>query len=279
MSTIYILYNPNAGGGGARVSAEALWAARQGAKLLDMSQITNWKVFLQGLLPEDQLILVGGDGTLNHFINALQGQEVRNRIFYYPAGSGNDFARDRESAGVRQLLPLNPWLRELPTVQVNGQSLFFLNAVGHGIDGWCCVEGDRLRAKGKKPNYTMITIRGLLHGYKPTGATVCVDGQSHRFERAWLAPTMYGRFYGGGMMPAPQQRRGQNTLSLMVMHGSGKLRTLSIFPGIFSGNHIKHHKSVAVLSGREITVTFDQPRPLQVDGEVIPDVRTYTARI
>jgi hypothetical protein len=33
-----------------------------------------------------------------------------------------------------------------------------------------------------------------------------------------------------------------------------------------------------VLSGKEITVRFDNPRTLQIDGETIVGVREYTAK-
>jgi len=35
---------------------------------------------------------------------------------------------------------------------------------------------------------------------------------------------------------------------------------------------------ITVLTGHEITVEFDQPSPLQIDGETILDVTKYTAR-
>ena len=77
-------------------------------------------------------------------------------------------------------------------------------------------------------------------------------------------------------MPTPEQNRlaDRGTVSVMVMHGSGKLKTLAIFPSIFSGKHISHKDTVEVLTGRDITVSFDRPTALQVDGETVPAVRT-----
>ena len=51
-----------------------------------------------------------------------------------------------------------------------------------------------------------------------------------------------------------------------------------VFPGLFKGEHVNHTKTVAVHTGQEITVEFDRPTPLQIDGETIPDVTSYTAR-
>ena len=89
---------------------------------------------------------------------------------------------------------------------------------------------------------------------------------------------MNGRYSGGGMMPTPDQHRGNpdGTVSTMVMAGSGKLRTLMIFPSIFKGEHIKHQRVVHVLTGHTITVEFDRPTALQIDGETILGVTKYT---
>ena len=170
-------------------------------------------------------------------------------------------------------------MKHLPTALVNGKQYKFVNGVGFGIDGYCCEEGDRQRAKkpGKKINYTNIAIKGLLGAFKPVNATVSIDGVSHEFKKVWLAPTMNGRFYGGGMMPTPDQDRQHNgTLSTLVFFGMGPLGALTIFPSIFTGEHIKHEKNCALFRGKNINVTFDRPCALQIDGETIPNVTEYT---
>ena len=48
-------------------------------------------------------------------------------------------------------------------------------------------------------------------------------------------------------------------------------------PSIFKGEHIQHTHVVEVLTGQDITVEFDRPAPLQIDGETIPDVTSYRA--
>lgn len=125
--------------------------------------------------------------------------------------------------------------------------------------------------------YTAIAINGLLFHYKPTNAVVTVDGETHTYHHVWLAPTMNGRYYGGGMMPTPAQRRlnPDGTISTMVMYGKGKLKTLTVFPSIFKGEHIRHNEMVEVLTGHHIRVEFDRPTPLQIDGETIPNVTSY----
>ena len=90
---------------------------------------------------------------------------------------------------------------------------------------------------------------------------------------------MNGKYYGGGMIPTPNQRRNSGLVSLLVFYGSGRLKTLMIFPSIFEGKHIQKTKNVKTFSGKSITVKFDSPRPLQIDGEVISNVTEYTVNV
>ena len=62
------------------------------------------------------------------------------------------------------------------------------------------------------------------------------------------------------------------------MYGAGKLKTLAVFPSIFKGEHVKHTEMVKVLTGHEIRVEFDRPAALQIDGETILGVTSYTVR-
>lgn len=158
---------------------------------------------------------------------------------------------------------------------------YFLNGIGFGLDGYCCEVGDQLREKNKRPNYTAIAIKGLLHDYKPTCATVTVDGVMHRYDRTWIAATMHGRFYGGGMMPAPEQKRSglveaDGQVSFVTIHGAGRPRTLCATPSLFTGTHLKYKSMAEVIRGSSITVTFDRPTALQIDGETILNVQSYT---
>lgn len=280
MPNYKILYNPHAANGRGKENAERLKAALTGSLLdfQDITQIEDYSAFFVALPQDWSLVVSGGDGTLNRFINDTAHTVRPKNILYFASGSGNDFLRDVKDQAHGPLILMDPYLEALPQVTVNGHTCQFLNGIGFGLDGYCCEIGDRLRTTTAKPvNYTAIAIKGLLFHYKPTGATVTVDGTQYRYERVWLAPTMNGRYYGGGMMPTPEQDRlnPARTVSAMVFHGSGKLKTLMIFPSIFQGKHIRRTREVAILTGRDITVTFDRPTALQIDGETILNAAGY----
>lgn len=280
MDNYTILYNPHAGNGHGEENALTIQNVLPGENLTfrDMTQIVSYRDFFAALPQDASVVVCGGDGTLNRFLNDTAELSFQNRLLYYPGGSGNDFLRDVANGSGPRLVRLREYAEKLPTVTVNGKTYRFLNGIGYGIDGYCCQVGDALReTTDKKVNYTAIAIKGLLFHYKPTNAVVTVDGQKHSYKKVWLAPTMNGRFYGGGMMPTPAQDRlnPEGTVSAMVMYGSGKLKTLAVFPSIFKGEHIRHRDMVEVLSGHHISVEFDRPTPLQIDGETILGVTKY----
>lgn len=277
----YILFNPLSGYGRSEAESKLL-AEKYGDKceLMDITKIDDYNALIEPLCEDDEIVIFGGDGTLNKFINNTDGIDIKCKILYHASGTGNDFLTDVAGKACTSLIDIKKYFADLPSVCVNGNTYRFLNNVGFGIDGYCCEVGDAQKQKSeKKVNYTAIAIKGLLFHYKPTGATVTVDGVKYRYENVWLAPTMHGRYYGGGMLPCPEQDRNdpEGKLSVMLMHGSGKLKTLMVFPKIFEGGHIAHENMVAVHSGRSITVKFDSPRALQIDGETILGVTEYTA--
>lgn len=277
----YTLYNPVAGSGISKDDVEALSVAYNIDMIhQDITQIDDYTSLFSALDPDDVVIICGGDGTLNHFINDTEGIDIPCELRYHAVGTGNDFLHDLSKEKWGEPFRINEYISDLPVVEVNGKKRRFLNNVGFGIDGYCCEIGDKLKEKtDKSVNYTAIAIKGLLFHYKPTGATVTIDGKEFRYEKVWLAPTMKGRYYGGGMMPTPMQDRSDPSreLSLMVFYGKGKLKTLMAFPSIFKGEHIKHTNMVAIHKGKEIRVVFDRPTALQIDGETVLGVTEYCA--
>lgn len=282
MAKAYVFYNPLAGNGGCLDSVKGIVEMIEDEIVLcDMTD--GYSNVLDNLSDDDYLVICGGDGTLNRFINETDAENISNDILYFASGSGNDFAHDLGHGKADKPYSIKEYLCNLPSVTVKGKTYKFLNGVGFGIDGYCCEEGDKIRAErpGEKVDYTAIAIKGLLFHYKPKNAKVTVDGVEHTYKKVWIAPTMNGRFYGGGMMPTPNQERlaDEKKVSTMLFYGSGKLHTLMMFPSLFKGEHVKYTKHIDILCGKEIKVEFDRPSPLQIDGETILDVTEYSVKV
>lgn len=250
----------------------------ENCEFIDLSKI-DLKKKLSDIPESDKIVIAGGDGTIQFIINKLGGKLPERRLYYYPTGCGNDFSTDIKDKVTDSLMVLNDYLKNLPTVSVNGSKrIYFVNGIGYGIDGYCCEEGDKLKKQTTKPiNYASIAIKGMLAYFKPRSAVITVDGEKREYENVWLAPTMNGRYYGGGMKIAPMQDRlnPERKLTTIVFHCKSKLKTLMVFPKIFKGEHIKYTKMVDVLTGHDITVEFNKPTPLQIDGETYVNVKRY----
>ncbi len=280
MEKYTVLYNKLSGVASEAVKTlETLIKEKGEVDIRDITAIGQYEDFFKELPDDSKLVICGGDGTLNRFVNEAGAFIGEREIYYFPAGTGNDFARDVELDFSKGPAEISKYLKSLPTVTVKGKTCKFINGVGYGIDGYCCQVGDEMKAKSDKPvNYTSIAIKGLLFHFKSKIAQITVDGKEYSFKNVWIAPTMIGRFYGGGMNAAPAQDRlcADKTVSLVVMHGRSRIGTLIIFPSIFKGEHIKHGKKVSVITGHNITVKFNEPSPLQIDGETVLDVSEYS---
>ena len=252
-------------------------AVPEGTELVDAVGL-DYAAYLRGLAPEDEVVLVGGDGTLNYFINAVRGTEIKNKVYLLGSGTGNDFFNDIDRQPGEEVL-LNPYLSNLPTVHVKGMERLFLNNMGFGIDGYCCEVADQIKEKNpqEKIDYSGIAIKGLLFHFKPCHAEITVDGVKHEFDHVWIAPTMKGKYYGGGMKMAPEQDRFSGRLSVVVYHCRSKLKALIAFPSIFKGEHVQKKDLVSVFTGNEIKVKFSRPCAAQIDGETVLNVTEYTA--
>ena len=239
----------------------------------------DYQSFFDGLKPEDEVVLVGGDGTLNYFVNAVDTDKITNNIYLKTSGTGNDFMNDLDNKDGHEVL-INDYIKNLPTVYVNGMEKKFINGIGYGIDGYCCEVADKIREKepGKQIDYTAIAIKGLLFHFKQKSAEITVDGKEYKFSNVWLAPSMKGRFYGGGMNVAPAQNRLGDSLSCVVYHAKSKLKALMVFPDIFKGTHIEHTEMVSTMTGREIEVKFNEPCALQIDGDTVLNVLSYKVK-
>ncbi|MCQ2428835.1 MAG: diacylglycerol kinase family protein [Clostridia bacterium] len=281
MSTYYVLSNPKADSGRGTENAHKLDSILSGHTLIyaDVTQINDMKSYISGLPADAAVILCGGDGTLNHFINDIDSKDPGRDIYLFGTGTGNDFMKDIGHEPETEPVLINQYIVDLPTITVNGMTRYFINGIGYGIDGYCCEEGDRIRTKTDKPiNYTTIAVKGLLYAYKRVSAEVTVDGVTTKHTKVWLAPSMKGRFFGGGMMCAPTQKRldPEHKVSVMIMRSVSKLKALVVFPSIFKGNHIRHTEMVTIRQGHDVSVVFDKPTALQIDGETVLNVQEYT---
>ncbi len=273
-----ILYNPYSHGG------KGLGIAKEIEPLLgehdytyfDLTNIDNLNDFISSASPDTDIILTGGDGSLNSFVNNV---DTDKNIYFFASGNGNDFARDIGFKKHTKPILINDYIKNLPTANIKGKTYKFLNCIGSGMDGYCCGEVERVRKElNKKGNYLFAAIKALLYAYKPCTATVVADGTEYVFKNTWLVPTMNGRFFGGGFMAAPDQNRlnPESKISIVAMHNRNFFKIVVALLLLMKGKHTKLKSMIKVIEGHEFSVKLDKSAMLQIDGETIPDVIEYT---
>ncbi|MDO4489418.1 MAG: diacylglycerol kinase family protein, partial [Eubacteriales bacterium] len=75
----------------------------------------DYKDFFKSLDDDDEVVLIGGDGTLNVFVNQMEGVELKHKVYLLGAGTGNDFFTDiGKNAG--EEVYINDYIKNLPKV-------------------------------------------------------------------------------------------------------------------------------------------------------------------
>ena len=268
----YYIYN--------RLSTSKKPRIEKDAKLLDAIGLDYKKLF-SGLKPEDDVVIIGGDMSINHFIRKINGYKVNNKVYVRAFGYGSDFVNDI-GGELTEDIELNPYINDLPMATIKNHHRPFINGVGFGIDGYCTATGDYIKAKSPAAsiNYTTIALKGLLYKYKPVHATVEVDGQKYEFDNVYVAATMKGRYFGGGMKIAPNQNRNDTDhLTVIVYTAKNRLKALLSFSDVFKGTHVNNKEMVTVFTGKKIHMKFSRIGDAQIDGDTVKKIDEYWAEI
>jgi diacylglycerol kinase family enzyme len=278
---VYILTNHCAGGN--FIENEKRVKEKFAGELVEIyhcAEVDDKRGFLENITESDTLVIIGGDGTLNRFVNSIDNVDYPFPIYCYAGGTGNDFLHDT-AGDSNGFIKINEYIKDLPRLYVNGKDYAFVNGVGFGLDGYCCYMGDLSRKKnGKNPNYLKFALKGLLGGFKPRRARVTIDGVVREYENVWFTSVMQGRFYGGSMMIVPTQDRlnPEKKISFAVAHTKSRTSILTKLPTVYKGKHVKFKKVFEIIEGYDIKVEFDSPSPMQIDGEPIESATFFEAK-
>jgi YegS/Rv2252/BmrU family lipid kinase len=226
----------------------------------------------------DPIVAVGGDGTINEVVNGIKGAEAnagrRARLGIIPLGTGSDFIKTLDgvdandiAAGVRRIAASAPRSIDLGRVQVaDGDSRYFINAVGMGLDAQVAAESLKLtRLKGMSV-YLVAIIRALAN-YRAHPMTVEYDGQRlHR--RLLFASIANGRCQGAGFWLTPTALVDDGILDLCLVDNMRLDQIIRYIPRLMEGTHTSL-KQVTMGRARSIRVACSAPVPVATDGEVI----------
>ena len=83
----YVLFNAKAAGGTGEKTARKLEEILKDEELVFKSvHDMDYRSFFAEVDPEAKVVLVGGDGTLNYFVNDIRRVDVKNEIYFFAGG-------------------------------------------------------------------------------------------------------------------------------------------------------------------------------------------------
>lgn len=211
------------------------------------------------------LVILGGDGTINTFVNQTYDFDIPHPVFLKKCGSGNDFLRSLK----RQIEPN----QHVAKLRYNDTTRYFLNGAGMGIDG-LIANNVNLSKNKRKLNYLIQTFKALAT-YKPHAMHVTIDGESKTFNKAYLINVNKGSFVGGGMRLTPYASPEEDMLDVLIVHKGNKFLLILIFLSVYLGLHTKVKRYVYYKKARHVKATISVPQIAQCDGECFEDVTTF----
>ncbi len=209
---------------------------------------------------------IGGDGTLSEVLNGLVGSN--SSLSVIPAGSGNDFFRSISEKKTNNILQrtIDGSERPIDIGRVNNK--YFLNISSIGFDAEVANSANTLKEKtflsGSAAYLASVFITILKN--RSYDVDITIDGK-HLHENILLAAIANGRFYGGGILPAPEATIDDGLFDICTVSALSKSKIIWLLPKYIRGKHTDM-KEVKFYKGREIAFHCNHSMLLNIDGEV-----------
>ena len=271
----YFISNPTAGKKGNKKSLElALEVFKSAGKQCTVYETTCRKdakeiAYRLTSAGVDELIVVGGDGTLHEVLNGIV-DPCNCRVGLIPAGTGNDFA---EAAG----LPLDP--KKAAELILKGETkrtdwLEFdgvrcMNIGGMGIDVDILERCRKGKMKGKL-KYLISLLRSVI-SYKGWEVTFTQDGEEIK-QKVLVATACNGVQFGGGLKICPEAKIDDGKIDVVVVeYIKGLFNLAKAFTKLMKGT-ITDYPATRHFLCDEIKMDAN-PCPIQLDGEIYDNLR------
>ncbi len=217
-----------------------------------------------------EAFIVGGDGTLNYFINRYPSTSLPLTLFR--GGSGNDFhfkLYGKISLQQNLSIALSGRTERIDAGSCNGK--LFMNGFGMGFDGRIVKSMERRsKLSAGYLAYLAVVLQHLLF-YKETACTITINGSS-RYGRFFMVTVANGCRYGGGFMVAPNALIDDGLFDVLTIKKIHPLLRLFHLPRLKKGSHtglkfVESDLADSVLIESMLDV------PAHLDGEYISGTR------
>lgn len=243
-------------------------------------------------LPENevQMVIIGGDGTINETINGILNFE-KVRLGVIPSGSGNDFARGLGLKGtptdhIRRIVESKEaQVIDLGSVSWEGckKPRLFAISSGIGMDAIVTKKTDESRLKRVlnkiglgKLTYLLITVQTLFSMETFTMNAV-FDGEEKEWKKTIFMAAMNCSAEGGGVKMAPRSSFCDGKLSFCCIRGIPKGLCFFLLPILAIGKH-EGIKGVELIDCESCEVHSEVPVVLHTDGEYCGEAKDLQIR-
>jgi diacylglycerol kinase (ATP) len=270
MKTLFII-NPIAGKGKAKEMLPLIEEICKRQKIVYEIVYTTGpkdgiKLAKDGVLSGFQRIIsVGGDGTLNEIVNGIAGSDVVLGVI--PGGTGNDFIRSIYKDVAIERIVENAIIGTVKKIDLaKCNDTYFINIGSGGFDAQVALESEKTRKYFSGSTAYLVALLKMLVVYKGKKMKVTIDDME--FEKnTFLVAVANGKYYGGGILPAPMADMADGVFDICIVGIMTKLKMFRLFPRYMKGTHAGI-KEVSFYRGKHIKLAAEEPFAVNVDGEV-----------
>lgn len=209
------------------------------------------------------LFIVGGDGTLNYFVNHYPG--IRLPLVIFNGGTGNDFhwlLYGKQTLEEQLILALNAPPKPIDLGRCNEK--YFINGVGIGFEGEVA---RALQGKKKLPGKTsfLITIIKKIFSYRSRTYSIQLEDQIITGKKL-LVDISNGKRAGGGFYIAPTASADDGWFDVVIAKALNPFQRLYYLPIIEKGKHLRL-SFIQHLQSKKIIIESSLPLQFHLDGE------------
>ena len=212
----------------------------------------------------DELIVIGGDGTINEVINNYHGKE----FIYLAYGSGNDLARSikfNRNIEISKLLDSNKYI-EYDVGVVNDRKFCSGFDIGFNADIIKRANGSRLKKYLGKYIYLLEGVIGIIR-LKKYKAKILWDAGKIDTDKLYLLNVMIQPYEGGGIKFAPNATGQDNILHVMIMENMTVITFIYNYLCLLLKRHDKL-KNIKHIRTHRLIIKTNQ-KYFQIDGELV----------
>lgn len=228
----------------------------------------------------DCIVAVGGDGTINEVLNGFfdGGQPINPSaaLGVIPRGTGGDFRRtfgwglDLDEAIARlsseKTAPFDVGRVEYRAHSGATESRYFANICSFGVSGLVDAEVNKSsKVLGGKLSFMVGSVKALLK-YKDRRVRIRIDGGAPEELEITTVAVANGRYFGGGMMVAPEADTSDGLFDVTFWSGYGLSDFAFKSASIYDGSHVKWG-GTRRLRCKELAAESDEEVLVDVDGE------------